>query len=213
MSAGGFLIAWRRKGGMDVAEGKPDWAAVEADYLGGGMTVRDIARKHGVSESTLYKKATSKGWKNKKDKIRQKTDEIVIARNARARARELGTMQSASMRMARLLDRTVAALEDQPAEAVITQLKGLGSLASAIKTNVDALMLLNGIQTPAQVEAQHIARQRLALEQRRQQMEEQREQQGQEEQKVEVTIRMEEPDEDEQVERIRRLCLDHEAES
>lgn len=201
------------KGGAGVAGHEADWAAVEADYLSGQMSVQEIARKHGVSASTLYKKASNKGWKKKKDKIRQKADEMIIARNARARAREFDTMCSASARMARLLDRTVEALEHQPAEVVITQLKGLSALGSAIKTNVDALMLLHGVQTPGQLEAQRIARARLKLDERKQRMEEQREQQGQEEQKVDITIRMEEPEEDDQVERIRRLCLDPEAEA
>ena len=54
------------------------WAAVEADYLAGEMSVRDIARKHGVSESRVYKKATSDGWKKKKQKIKQKNLEKLI---------------------------------------------------------------------------------------------------------------------------------------
>lgn len=139
------------------------WAAVEADYLSGEMTVRDIAKKHGVSESRVYKKATSDGWKKKREKIRQKADEIVITRHARARAKEIETMCSAAARLSRVLDKTLGNIEEHP-ELGFDDPRGISDLAKAIKANTDALMLLHGIQTPAQVEAQRIARARLKLE-------------------------------------------------
>ena len=79
------MIVKAKKGGAGVVEDKDRelWAAIEADYLSGEMSVRDIGKKHGVSESRIYKKATSDGWKNKKAKIKQKADEIVITRRAR----------------------------------------------------------------------------------------------------------------------------------
>ena len=57
-----------KKGGAGVVEDKERelWAAIEADYLSGEMSVRDIGKKHGVSESRIYKKATSDGlWVNR----------------------------------------------------------------------------------------------------------------------------------------------------
>lgn len=143
------------------------WQGIEADYLSGEMTVRDIAKKHNVSESRIYKKATSDGWKKKKEKIRQKADDIVITRHARARAREMEVMCSASAGLARVLNRTIEQLEKTQESSAIEDLRGLSDLAKAIKSNTDALMLLHGIQTPAQVEAQRIARKRLKLEEDR----------------------------------------------
>ena len=102
--------------------------------------------------------------KKKKDKIRQKADEIVITRHARARAREMEVMCSAAARLSRVLDKTLANLEDHP-EQGFDDPRGISDLAKAIKANTDALMLLHGIQTPAQVEAQRVARARLKLEQ------------------------------------------------
>lgn len=182
------------------------WAAVEADYLSGQMSVRDVARKHGVSESRIYKRATKYGWKSKQAKIRKKADDIVITRHARARAKEMEVMCSATARMSRLLDKTVEAMEGMPSEVVCQELKGLSSLATAIKANVDALMLLHRVQTPAQEEAQKIARARLKLEERRQQWEESKAAQGTGAQQVEVTIRREEVEDDEQIDEIIRLC-------
>lgn len=186
------------------------WAAIEADYLSGEMTVRDIAKKHGVSESRIYKKATSDGWKAKKTKIRQKADEIVITRHARARAREIETMCSAAARLSRVLDKTLGNIEEHP-ELGFDDPRGISDLAKAIKANTDALMLLHGIQTPAQVEAQRIARARLKLERDKARREEMAADNAGEKQKVELTIRRETDEPDEEIERIKRICADPDA--
>lgn len=187
------------------------WSAVEADYLAGEMTVRDIAKKHGVSESRIYKKATSDGWKKKKAKIRQKADEIVITRHARARAREMETMCSAAARLSRVLDKTLSNIEEHP-ELGFDDPRGISDLAKAIKANTDALMLLHGLQTPAQVEAQRIARARLKLEERKAKREEQAASAGTGAQQVELVIRREVDEPDEEIERIKRLCAAPDAE-
>lgn len=207
------MIVKAKKGGAGVVEDKERelWAAIEADYLSGEMSVRDIGKKHGVSESRIYKKATSDGWKNKKAKIKQKTDEIVITRRARARAREIEVMCSATAKMAQLLDKTVAALEEKPSDEVIKSLKGLSALGSAIKANTDALVILHGIQTPAQVEAQKIARARLKLEERKARREEMAEDSAGGKQQVELVIRREVEEYDEEIERIKRICSDPDA--
>lgn len=189
------------------------WAAIEADYLSGEMSVREISKKHGVSESRIYKKATSDGWKKKKAKIKQKADEIVITRHARARAKEIEEMCSAAAGLARLLNKTIAAMEEMTPAEVIMDLRGLSDLAKANKSNTDALMLLHGIQTPAQLEAQRIARARLKLEERKARREEMAADNAGGKQQVELVIRREVDEEDEQIERIKRICTDPEAES
>lgn len=209
------MIVMAKKGGTGVVEDKDreKWAAIEEDYLSGEMSVRDISKKHGVSESRIYKKATSDGWKKKKAKIKQKADEIVITRRARARAKEIEVMCSATARMAQLLDKTVAALEEKPSDEVIRSLKGLSALGSAIKANTDALVILHGIQTPAQVEAQRIARARLKLEERKARREELAEDNAGGKQQVELTLRRESEEDDEQIKRIKELCEDPTAEA
>lgn len=163
------------------------WDGIEQDYLS-GMSVADIAEKWGKPASTIYKKATSKGWKSKLEKIRQKADEIVLARRARVRAKELEEMESAGVGMARLLHKTVEALEAKPPDEVIRSLKGMGALAAAIKANTEALMTIYGIQTPAQEAGQKIARKRLALDERRQRFEEGKQADETRDREVKLTI-------------------------
>ena len=153
-------------------EERIDWAAIKADYLSGEYKVRELAKKWNVSESRIYKKATSDGWKKLLEKIRQKTDERVVARASRVRARELEVISGAAGKMAALLDKTVDELAEQPTDKRLKSLKGLSAMASAIQSNTETLMKLYGIQTPAQEAAQKIARARLALDQRKQRFEE-----------------------------------------
>lgn len=186
------------------------WAAIKAAYIEQTAGVRELAQEYGISESRIYKRASREGWKRSRDKLKAKTEETYINRRARARAEEMERISSAADRMARLLDTTIAAMEQQPPEAVCTQLKGLSALGSAIKSTVDSLMLLNGLQSKAQIEAQKIARARLRLEERKAKREEMAENNSGKAQQVELVIRRESEDEDEQIRRIRELCEDPE---
>jgi len=42
-----------------------DWVGIESDYIAGRMSVREIARWHGVSEAAIRKKAKKAEWKRK----------------------------------------------------------------------------------------------------------------------------------------------------
>ena len=153
-------------------EEREKWDALKMEYVKDGVPLRQLAQKYGLSESRVYKKATSEGWKKLQEKTRQKADERFVARASRARAMELETMASAAVKMAELLNSTVEALQQKPPDEVIKSLKGMGALGGAIKANTEALMTIYGVQTPAQVEAQKIARKRLALDERKQRFEE-----------------------------------------
>ena len=45
-----------------VAKKKPNWDAIKAEYLRGGTSYRKLAAKHGVSFSTLEKRARRESW-------------------------------------------------------------------------------------------------------------------------------------------------------
>ncbi len=44
---------------------KPDWGAIEAAYLAGVMSLREIGAHHGVTEGAIRKKAKKLGWVRK----------------------------------------------------------------------------------------------------------------------------------------------------
>ncbi len=167
------------------------WDAIKAEYMTEEYTVKELAEKYHVSANRIYKKASSDGWKNTLEKIRQKVDEKYVARSARVRARELEVISSAAGKLAVLLDRTVDELSEQPTEKRLKSLKGLSATASAIQSNTETLMKLYGIQTPAQEAAQKIARQRLTLDQRKQRFEEGKVAASNQTAEVKVTITVE----------------------
>jgi hypothetical protein len=41
---------------------RPDWNAIRAEYIGGGISQRALAKKYAVSETTLMKKANAEKW-------------------------------------------------------------------------------------------------------------------------------------------------------
>lgn len=169
---------------------RPPWDEIKAEYLKGEMPVKDLAAKYGVSANQIYKRASSDGWKKTMEKIRQKTEEKYIARVARTRARELDVITEATGKMATLLNRTVDELSEQPTDKRLRNLKGLAATASAIQTNMETTMKLLGIQTPAQEQAQKIARARLELDRRKQRFVENRETAASSGTKVEYVVRV-----------------------
>jgi len=52
------------------SEKRIDWNAIRAEYIGGGISQRKLAKKYGVSDTTLMKKANAEGW----HKMRQKAE-------------------------------------------------------------------------------------------------------------------------------------------
>ncbi|MDL4860790.1 hypothetical protein NPJ88_000435 [Halomonas elongata] len=41
---------------------KPDWEAIEADFRAGSLSIRAVAERHGVAESSIRKRAKKHGW-------------------------------------------------------------------------------------------------------------------------------------------------------
>ncbi len=61
-----------------------DWESIEADYRAGMLSVRVIARKHGISESMVRKKAGALGWERAlADKVREAVEEGLVRTEVR----------------------------------------------------------------------------------------------------------------------------------
>ena len=149
-------------------ENTPNWDQIKADYLTQKMSVRELAEKHGVSAQKIYRRASNEGWQKLREKTKEKTDEKLVARVARVRAREMELAAGTTEKLMRQLDRLADALEEMPANAMLADLKGVSSYANALNAGIDALTKVYGLQTPAQEAAQKIARQRLTLDRRKQ---------------------------------------------
>lgn len=61
------------KGGFTV-----DWNTLKAEYIAGGISYRELAEKHGVSENTLRRRAAKEKWRQERHKSDTKTTQKII---------------------------------------------------------------------------------------------------------------------------------------
>lgn len=63
-----------------------DWNAIRAEYIGGGISQRKLAKKYGVSDTTLMKKANAEGWHKLREKAEIKSTAQAQQKTAEAAA-------------------------------------------------------------------------------------------------------------------------------
>lgn len=66
-------IVTTTKGGITV-----DWNTLKAEYIAGGVSYRELAEKHGVSENTLRRRAAKEKWRQERHKSDTKTAQKII---------------------------------------------------------------------------------------------------------------------------------------
>lgn len=94
-----------------------DWEAIEREYRAGQLSVREIARSYGVTDTAIRKRAKQEGWtRDLTEKVRQAAKEAVV-RNAvrselsREPANENETVQTFAARGARAIEGHLARAE------------------------------------------------------------------------------------------------------
>ena len=55
-----------------------DWKRIKAEYIAGGISLRELSEKYGVSFSTIQKKSMEEKWGNLRKKNRRKVEEKII---------------------------------------------------------------------------------------------------------------------------------------
>ena len=65
---------------------KPDWGAIKAEYIGGGISQRELSIKHGVSFNTLSKRANDEKWAAQRKKAYENVTEKAQRKTADAKA-------------------------------------------------------------------------------------------------------------------------------
>lgn len=66
-------IVTTTKGGITV-----DWNTLKAEYIAGGVSYRELAEKHGVSQSTLRQRAAREKWSEQKNTVRTEVEQKMI---------------------------------------------------------------------------------------------------------------------------------------
>ncbi len=156
-----------------------NWSRIEAQYVSGEKTLRELAKEKRVSYSTLSKKASEGGWAAKRKKYRAEVESEALAR---ARERGLKRMDELLKASEKLMDAAVEAIQDNKQFKRWVTTGGCGEGASetvekvfdkrdtrAMKDMVFVLKELTGIlrdayglQTPAQELGEKLARERIS---------------------------------------------------
>ena len=86
-----------------------DWNAIRAEYIGGGISQRKLAEKHGVPVGTLLDRASREGWAQERKNVYNKSITTSIQNIAEAAADNATIAQDIKrkllMRLARTADK------------------------------------------------------------------------------------------------------------
>lgn len=62
----------------------PDWNKIKAEYIGGGISQRKLAEKHGVSADVLMQKAYREHWAQEREKVISRANARIQQKSAEA---------------------------------------------------------------------------------------------------------------------------------
>ena len=49
-------------------DGMPDWEKIRAEYIAGGISIRELAQKYGINRGAVGRKAKSENWAEERAK-------------------------------------------------------------------------------------------------------------------------------------------------
>ena len=101
---------------MSRGDGMPDWERIRAEYIAGGISLRDLAQKYGVTKSAIGRRASSESWTDERDKtgtkVRQKTEDLIVSRQSVAYAENADIAARIRMKLLERLEREIDALPE-----------------------------------------------------------------------------------------------------
>ena len=75
----------RPKGLIPIeTHGNINWNEIRAEYIGGGISYRKLAEKHGISKDMIAQKAKKQGWQKDRATVQDKAATKIIQRAANA---------------------------------------------------------------------------------------------------------------------------------
>jgi transposase-like protein len=163
-----------------------DWIEIKTEYVSGKATYRELAKKYGVSFSTLQKRAKEEKWAESRRKYRDKVVTRALARTCTRDAQRLAKLQRSAMRLTEDLEKvlsdpnlpylhTASTTTGMTDELLHTPNgKNLLAIAKALREATAAMRDLYGINTRAETFAQEQATERLKIEREKLEMEKQR---------------------------------------
>ncbi len=76
-----------------------DWGKIKAEYLAGGISYRNLAKKYSVNENTLMDRARKEGWKKAEREVARKSQAKATQRIVSQRAKDLVALDTARSKL------------------------------------------------------------------------------------------------------------------
>lgn len=94
---------------------KPDWNAIKAEYIAGGISQRDLAQKNKISYGTLRARAEKEGWTKTREETVRKID-AKTAQKAAQKTADAAAQNAVKLEKARekLIDHLLRQIESMP---------------------------------------------------------------------------------------------------
>ena len=151
---------------MDSKLTTADWRKIRIEYVKGKTTYKALAEKYQVSESTIRKRASKEGWRNKRNNLDTKVEQKVLERVCDARAREFELIAAVNDRMDMVLDNLLQFIANQPPKKY-DDLRGVESLTKAIAQVVETKRDLYNVPTEVDKEKIKALREKAKLDRQR----------------------------------------------
>lgn len=129
-----------------------DWERIRAEYIAGGASMRGLAEKYGLTKDAVARRAKAEGWGAERDKtatkVRQKTQEIIVARQSKSNAEDADIAARIRMKLLRRIEHELDALpETIGTESRETNISGRTEKTSPQKSRVYKLRDLTAAYT------------------------------------------------------------------
>ena len=73
-----------------------DWANIKMEYITTDITLRELAKKHGVSESMIFKKCSKEKWEAARKQQVSKVEEKILQKDANRKASRAARLSDAA---------------------------------------------------------------------------------------------------------------------
>ena len=86
---------------------RADWVTIRADYIAGGLSYRKLAKKYGVSETSIGVRARAENWVADREEARRRAYEKTIQKTANTAAENAMIAQRIKTRLLERLEKLV----------------------------------------------------------------------------------------------------------
>ena len=100
----------------------PDWAAIKADFIAGGISYRELAKKHGVNYMAVYKHAKAEDWETVRETVRKKAEKRIIQQTAKSESERVLQINRIGNK---LLNRLELLVDSMPQDMGTAQMKSI----------------------------------------------------------------------------------------